>query len=362
MNKVTAPKVTVLMPVFNGEKYLGEAIESILNQTFSDFELLIINDGSTDTSVEIINSYNDPRIRLVQNEENLGLIATLNKGMDLACGEYIARMDCDDVSLPKRLDKQVTYMDKHPNVGVCGTWFRWIDGPLHNKTVCWQTDYETIKCGLMFVAMIGHPTALMRTKIFRQHKLYYDFSYIHAEDFELWSRAWRYCELSNIGETLYLYRAHSDQVSQRCSPEQIRSADKIRMNQLKLLGITPTKEEFEIHKIVSDYHSQKTDNLLERVDKWFCKLIAANRKKEIYSEKALIKIFAELWLVVCIKSIVRRSAPWQSLSFPEFLMDTGWEKKDIFRQLIERLNREHSGGNINVKNFLRIRSRKHREF
>ena len=101
MNSVNNnPKVTVFMPVYNGEKYLREAIDSILNQTFTDFEFLIINDGSTDSSVEIINSYDDSRIRLIHNEKNLKLVATLNKGLDLARGKYIARMDCDDISLP----------------------------------------------------------------------------------------------------------------------------------------------------------------------------------------------------------------------------------------------------------------------
>src|SRR5215472_9201923 len=100
------------MPVYNGEKHLREAIDSILSQTFRDFEFLIINDGSTDGSVEIIASYRDPRILLVHNEKNLGLIATLNRGMDLARGEYITRMDCDDISLPRRLEKQVAFMER----------------------------------------------------------------------------------------------------------------------------------------------------------------------------------------------------------------------------------------------------------
>ncbi|HFH8171719.1 TPA: glycosyltransferase family 2 protein, partial [Streptococcus agalactiae] len=100
---------------------LRESVDSILNQTFTDFELLIINDGSTDSSMEILNSYSDSRIRIVTNEVNLRLIKTLNKGIDLATGEYIARMDCDDIADPKRLEIQLQYMEKHPDVAVCGT-------------------------------------------------------------------------------------------------------------------------------------------------------------------------------------------------------------------------------------------------
>src|SRR5580698_9685158 len=111
---INNPKVTVLMPVYNGEKYIKEALESILQQTFIDFEFLIINDGSTDNSVSIIKSFNDNRIRLIHNEKNSGLVYSLNKGIGLSNGEYIARMDCDDVSIPERLEKQVGFLNSNP--------------------------------------------------------------------------------------------------------------------------------------------------------------------------------------------------------------------------------------------------------
>jgi len=115
------PKVTVLMPVYNGEKYLNEAIDSILGQTFKDFKFLIINDGSTDGTADILKSYKDSRIKVTNNEKNIGLTKSLNKGLKMAKSEYIARMDADDISLPTRLQKQVEFMDSHPKVGVCGT-------------------------------------------------------------------------------------------------------------------------------------------------------------------------------------------------------------------------------------------------
>lgn len=110
------PLFSVLMPVYNGEKYLREAIDSILEQTLTDFEFLIIDDGSKDNSVQIINSYNDPRIRLVKNETNLGISKTLNRGIEMASAEFIARMDADDISYPARLQKQYDYLIKHPRV------------------------------------------------------------------------------------------------------------------------------------------------------------------------------------------------------------------------------------------------------
>jgi len=124
---VMKPTVSVLMPVFNGEQFLRPAMNSILNQTFTDFEFIIVDDGSTDHSREILNSYTDSRVRLICNESNIGLTDSLNRGLEAASGNYIARMDQDDISLPERLAKQVAFMDSHPEVGVCGTWAKDID-------------------------------------------------------------------------------------------------------------------------------------------------------------------------------------------------------------------------------------------
>jgi glycosyltransferase involved in cell wall biosynthesis len=121
-----SPYVTVLMPVYNTEMYLKEAIDSILNQTFRDFEFIVINDGSTDSTSDIIESYSDPRIIYLQNEKNLGVATSLNKGLSIAKGTYIARMDGDDVSRCDRLEKQVAFMDANPEIGVCGTWLETI--------------------------------------------------------------------------------------------------------------------------------------------------------------------------------------------------------------------------------------------
>ncbi|MCP8319033.1 MAG: glycosyltransferase, partial [Candidatus Methylarchaceae archaeon HK01B] len=122
-----SPKITILMSVYNGEKYLREAIDSILNQTFKDFEFLIINDGSTDRTVEILRSYHDSRIKIITNEKNMGLTKSLNKGLKIARSEYVARMDADDISYPRRLEVQYEYMKKNPDVGIVGSWNDVID-------------------------------------------------------------------------------------------------------------------------------------------------------------------------------------------------------------------------------------------
>lgn len=218
------PKVTVLMPVYNGEKYLQEAINSILEQTFTDFEFLIINDGSTDGSGEIIQSYHDGRIRLVRNETHIGLTPSLNKGIDLALGKYIARMDCDDISLPNRLEKQVIFMEFHPDVGVCGTWARVIDekGDIKGKvrsparyaagTLCWRPS--------PFI----HPTCMIRTDLLMENK--YNPDYTHAQDYELWLRLCRKTSFFNIAQFLLLYRKHPGSITQSKREMQLASSYK----------------------------------------------------------------------------------------------------------------------------------------
>ena len=160
------PKVTVLMPVYNAEKYLREAIESILSQTFKNFEFLIINDGSTDKSKDAILSYNDPRIIYSENSKNLGIAKTLNKGMNLARGNYIARMDGDDISHPDRLQEQIEFMDDNRHVGVCGTWLQTIN---NNKEEIWKSPiaHEEIRSLMLFHDAIYHPTVVIRRDIIK---------------------------------------------------------------------------------------------------------------------------------------------------------------------------------------------------
>lgn len=208
----TYPRVSVLMPIYNGEKYLRQAIDSILRQTFTDFEFLIINDGSTDSSAELIESYNDPRIRLVHNKTNLKLIETLNKGIKLARGQYIARMDCDDISLPERLAKQVAFMDAHPEVGVLGTGFYFMgsDGKLSYK-VLFPIKHHLLRWGLCFYCPICHPSVLMRKDAIVKVDGY-DPEMFHVEDYDLWYRLSKKTKLANLSDILLYLRKHQDSV------------------------------------------------------------------------------------------------------------------------------------------------------
>lgn len=241
----TSPKVTVLMPVFNGEKHLREAMDSVLSQTFSDFELLIINDGSTDRSELIIRSYSDPRIRFVANSANMGLIATLNQGIALASGEYIARMDSDDISHPSRFEKQVFFLDNNDSCAMVAAKVRLMDSS-SMETGVWLDDFRAtspaeILRQLPFANCIAHPTVMIRKKVAKQYE--YDPDQPNSEDYDLWLRmAADGCVLSKIDDFLLQYRVHNESLTvlsntQNAETKNIRTKAKFILKKVKLLQI-----------------------------------------------------------------------------------------------------------------------------
>ncbi len=235
------PAITVLMPVFNGEKYLREAIESILDQTFADFEFLIIDDGSTDHSLSIIEEYarRDARIRIV-SRENRGLVSTLNEGIDLARGAYLARMDCDDISLPHRLATQYRYMRAHPRCVVCGCLMYYMkdDHERYEYDRPHGVPPSSIWSACMFYTPFGHPSVFMNTASIRAHGLHYDPDYKAAEDFELWSRIiLGGHECAVIDEYLMLYRIHDANAHGSNRPVQMRFTMRVVERNLRASGL-----------------------------------------------------------------------------------------------------------------------------
>lgn len=219
------PRVSVVMAVYNGERYLREAIESVLAQTFTDFEFIIIDDGSTDASVSVINSYDDPRIRLLRNASNTGLTASLNKGLDAARGDYIARMDADDVCLPARLARQVAFMDAHTEVAASGTWAKDIDGEGRITTLRRAPVGQQLEDEFWRLSPIIHPSAMIRAA--HLGELRYDPNVRYAQDFDLWLRLRVEYQLSNVPEYLLLYRVHGESITTTKTDSQIRSAHEI---------------------------------------------------------------------------------------------------------------------------------------
>jgi glycosyltransferase involved in cell wall biosynthesis len=206
--------VSVIMPVYNAERYLREAIESILGQTHRELEFVIIDDGSTDSSAAIVREFNDARIRFVQNESNLKICHTLNRGLELAGGDFIARMDSDDTAHPRRLATQVRFLQSHPDLVGIGAWMR------TTRDKVWRNPAESheLHVSMYFRNCLFHPTALFRAEAFRDPSLRYDQDYLYAEEWELWFRMMRHSRIGNVPRVLLNYRLHPDSSVERNRP------------------------------------------------------------------------------------------------------------------------------------------------
>lgn len=284
----TTPKVTVLMPVYNCEAYVGEAIDSILGQSFTDFEFLIIDDASTDKTVPIVEGYSDSRIKFIRKPKNTGYTNSLNYGLGIAQGEYIARMDGDDISLPERFAKQVTFMDAYPEVVACGTTYS-IIGSSEIKNV--PLNHDDIKVQLLQKTCFGHPTVMLRKSVFDEFKIIYNSKREPAEDYDLWVRLLKYGKLANLPEVLLSYRVHDGQVSVKNIKQKFDNYYIIKKNILNYLDAPLTEVEM---------------NLLDRI---ICRQIISYEEFEVF--KTIKKKFL----------IANRSGVFKSSGFDDYLQD-----------------------------------------
>ena len=244
------PKISVLMPVYNCELYIKEAIDSILNQTFADFEFLIIDDASSDDTIEIIKSYKDSRIKLIEKAENSGISNSLNLGLSIAKGKYIARMDGDDISLSERFAKQVAFLDANPDVVLCGSALKVIGT---DKIICYPEHHDSIKLNLLKHNCIIHPSVMLRKCVLDEHCLIYDLKKEPAEDYDLWVRLCSISKLYNLQEVLIYYRIHDSQVSHMRNKQQINSSIETKINLLYYLDFEKNSKKKDILiKIISE--------------------------------------------------------------------------------------------------------------
>ena len=276
------PAISVLMPVYNAEMYVGEAIGSILNQTHQNFEFLIFNDGSTDRSAEVIESIRDARIRFFNYEQNSGYVKHLNYGIQLAEGKYIARMDADDISHPERFAKQISFMEANPEVGVCGTWYDLTGDSSYIVKVA--SGHDELIINLLLNSVFGHPSVMMRTKVLHQHGMLYDEGYMPAEDYKMWVEFSRVSHLANLCEVLLHYRLHEGQISNYKRKAQL---DKIRaVKELQVEYLLENKLTEEERRMVNFFFGNPDPvyeaHFFNKAVEWANKLIRVNSYKKFY--------------------------------------------------------------------------------
>jgi len=303
MSDSLLPKISILMPIYNVQDYVADAIKSILNQTYQDFELLLLDDCSTDKTSEIVSQFNDSRIRYHRNENNLGLSENLNVGIRLSKGEYLARMDGDDISLPTRLEKQVAILDKNPEIGICGASFRFFG--TQNSTLIQPRNHEDIKIQMLFGCCVT--LVVMRKKVFLQNNLWYSANAFPAEDYKMWADCLHVTKIVNTQEVLFLYRMHETQISTTRAILQHQKSNLVRMEILDWLfpnfsieeknffcnnfvpGQIESEEDYECFKKYSELIIGKNNEirnfdskLLDLKFKNHIKLAYANYKFQLY--------------------------------------------------------------------------------
>jgi len=295
------PKVSVVMPVYNGAKHLREALDSVLAQTYTDWDCWVINEyGSNDGSAEIVLEYarRDNRFHLVQNEELLGLAESLNLGFRLSGGEYIARLDADDLAHPERFVKQVELLDSRPQVGICGTWQHhfgrdtdWVHKP--------QAKAEDVRTRLLFNCDLCHSTLMLRRSTVFEHGLFYDNSF-YAEDYELWCRAMLVTDIVNIPEVLGEYRVGKDNITAgKKELLDIESGRLVGRNLEQALGIHLSEAECELFRGWSNpfdkYAGAERQAKLDDLERILRRIYEQNVKKNFCTESSLLNTLAAKW-------------------------------------------------------------------
>ena len=291
--------LTVFMPVYNGEKYIKNAIQSILEQSYKDFQFLIINDGSTDESVNIIKSFNDSRINLVHNSKNEGLVYTRNKGFELVNTKFIAFNDCDDISYLTRIEEEFNFLNNNPDYGICGSSVK-VFGDFEEGFWGYPEHHEDIKTLSLFKCQISNSTAMINANLFKNYDLKYMEGFFLAEDYELWVRALENIKAYNIQKPLVGICVHDESICHKKHNILKSRTYDVYKKLLYKLGINPTEEELNLHSALGEYAVLiSINNYLERTEKWLFKLIEANKIHKIYNSKNFNSMIDKLWFEAC---------------------------------------------------------------
>ncbi len=308
-----SPKVTAFVPVYNRERFVGKAIESLLAQTFSDFELLLIDDGSTDDSLRVMRSYGDPRIRIERNPRNLGVPVTRNEGLRLARGEYIALLDSDDYAYPDRFERQVAFLDRHPDFAEIGGWNRAMDAhgrPLR-KVKIQPLAPEDIRATLLFRCCLKNRSIMGRTALLREHG--YRADYVRCQDYDLHVRLAEQHKLGNLPRVLVLGRLHEGRHTLGTADLGNETKMQIMAAQLAALDLGFGQDDLERHLLLAHANVRAArfaldEGYLDWAERWLGQIVGANRRAGRYDEGALARAVGEIWFRTCLR--VATHAGW----------------------------------------------------
>ncbi len=337
---MSSPKISVIMSVRNGMPYLPEAVHSILEQTFTDFEFIILDNASTDGSVEWIAELKDSRIRLLQNEKDIGLSASLNRGLDASRGQYVARMDADDISLPNRFQAQLTFMDEHSDISVCGGQ---ID-ILGSKTPNFPYPYEhRAMCSeLFFEVPMAHPAVMFRRQVLQEHGLRYDEKLATTQDYEMWCQIAGIVGLrmANLKEVILHYRKHEANASSVDS-RTLEEALGIRVNYFKqVFPDLPEDDAVLFGNIVSRRFEEKYVFLL-RSAKLLQQFLRIAEEEQTLDQQTLRRCSGLIWHDYCVFLLKFRSALFfRAICNPLFFLLPVTSANHICHRMLRKIKKE----------------------
>lgn len=308
---MSTPTVSAIMPVFNGAPYVAAAIQSVVGQSWTDLELIVIDDGSTDGSLEVVRRFSDPRIRVLSNAGNKGLIFTRNRGISAATGTYIAWIDSDDLWVPGRLERQVRLMEAHPEIGLCGGWSR-LFGRGKGRTLRFPAQPDVLRCELLFYNPFATSSVMLRTAVLRDHNLRFEDAW-QAEDYDLWEKIAGVSAVANIPKVLSHYRLHGAQTSDLQAKSLKEGVWRIQERMLNRLGIHPNPEERAIHTAIGvDWHYEGTRGAVERTRRWLEHLAEANRHHAVFPEPSFQRALAQRWQYACLMATACGRFAWDA--------------------------------------------------
>jgi glycosyltransferase involved in cell wall biosynthesis len=334
-NLNSTPLVSVLMPTYNGGDYVISAVNSILNQTFADFELIIIDDSSSDGTIEVLKEIVDPRIQLIFKPINSGLIDTLNLGLKVAKGKYILRMDQDDISIQNRIEVQLDFMEANPDIAVCGAGYQVIDSNNFFRPSC---QYGELLLELIDFCPFAHPTIIMRADFLKNHSISYNSSYVNAEDYKIWTDISHVGRMANLPNIVLKYRIHESQMSSRGAIQQQEMSKKISLEHLNFLSgnnehvdyylngsitnVSDLKKYLDVELSIKDYFTKNNlhaDSIIfkNRSRKYFQNVLSNdNFSLMLFIDRIplLIKIFNTIGGLYVIKYFVKSIIHWKPIS------------------------------------------------
>lgn len=290
------PTLSVVVPTYNAAQYVAEAVSSVLSQDFTDFELLLIDDGSTDDTTSVVSQFvYDPRIRILRNERNMGLIATLHRAYSECRAPLIARMDADDICMPDRFSRQVAFLGDHPEVSILGGAIRFFGNVAPNVFV-FPSLHADIHPAMLFYCPLAHPALMFRRELLDQGLIHYDDAFRYAEDYHLWSRLLLKVKAANLPETVLNYRLHAKQVSSDSSDKQYAASLHVRRQIFLECGLVPTDEEVALHESVILERPLACADYLLALAAWFLRLEAAALQSGYFDVDALYNLLKTKFL------------------------------------------------------------------